>query len=53
MSAQEQMEAFGTSASRAELKTAGFKAVGSSVMSLLGGPWASPHRRRSGAHLIY
>lgn len=39
MSAQEQMEAFGTSASRAELKTAGFKAVGSSVMSLLGGPW--------------
>ena len=39
MSAQEQMEAFGTSASGAELKTAGFKAVGSSVMSLLGGPW--------------
>lgn len=39
ISAQEQMEAFGTSASRAELKTAGFKAVGSSVMSLLGGPW--------------
>lgn len=39
MSAQEQMEAFGTSASRAELKTAGFKAVGSSIMSLLGGPW--------------
>lgn len=39
MSASEQMEAFGTSASRAELKTAGFKAVGSSVMSLLGGPW--------------
>lgn len=39
MSASEQMAAFGTSASRAELKTAGFKAVGSSVMSLLGGPW--------------
>lgn len=39
MSAFEQMEAFGTSASKAQLKTAGFKAVGSSVMSLLGGPW--------------
>lgn len=39
MSAQEKMEAFGTSAGRAELKTAGFKAVGSSIMSLLGGPW--------------
>lgn len=39
MSATEQMEAFGTSASKAQLKTAGFKAVGSSVMSLLGGPW--------------
>ena len=39
MSAQEQLETFGTSAGRAELKTAGFKAVGSSVMSLLGGPW--------------
>lgn len=39
MSASEQMEAFGTSASKAQLKTAGFKAVGSSVMSLLGGPW--------------
>lgn len=39
MSASEQMEAFGTSAGRAELKTAGFKAVGSSIMSLLGGPW--------------
>ncbi|WP_430797817.1 phage tail tape measure protein [Bifidobacterium catenulatum] len=39
MSASEQMEAFGTSAGKAELKTAGFKAVGSSVMSLLGGPW--------------
>lgn len=39
MSAQEQLETFGTSASRAELKTAGFKAVGGSVMSLLGGPW--------------
>lgn len=39
MSAYEQMEAFGTSASKAQLKTAGFKAVGSSVMSLLGGPW--------------
>lgn len=39
MSASEQMEAFGTSASKARLKTAGFKAVGSSVMSLLGGPW--------------
>lgn len=39
MSAQEQLETFGTSAGRAELKTAGFKAIGSSVMSLLGGPW--------------
>lgn len=39
MSASEQMEAFGTSASKAQLKTAGFKAVGSSVISLLGGPW--------------
>ena len=39
MSASEQMDAFGTSASKAQLKTAGFKAVGSSVMSLLGGPW--------------
>ena len=39
MSASEQMEAFGTSASKAQLKTAGFKAVGGSVMSLLGGPW--------------
>lgn len=39
MSVSEQMEAFGTSASKAQLKTAGFKAVGSSVMSLLGGPW--------------
>lgn len=39
MSAQEQLETFGTSASKAELKTAGFKAAGSSVMSLLGGPW--------------
>ncbi|MGJ0616589.1 phage tail tape measure protein [Bifidobacterium pseudocatenulatum] len=39
MSASEQMEAFGMSASKAQLKTAGFKAVGSSVMSLLGGPW--------------
>lgn len=39
ISAQEQLETFGTSASRAKLKTAGFKAVGSSVMSLLGGPW--------------
>jgi TP901 family phage tail tape measure protein len=39
MSASEQMEAFGTSASKAQLKTAGFKAVGSSVTSLLGGPW--------------
>lgn len=39
MSASEQMAAFGTSASKAQLKTAGFKAVGSSVMSLLGGPW--------------
>lgn len=39
MSAQEQLETFGTSAGRAELKTAGFKTVGSSVMSLLGGPW--------------
>lgn len=39
MSASEQMEAFGTSASKAQLKTAGFKAIGSGVMSLLGGPW--------------
>lgn len=39
MSASEQMEAFGTSASKAQLKTAGFKAISSSVMSLLGGPW--------------
>lgn len=39
MSASEQMEAFGTSASKAQLKTAGFKAVGGSVMSMLGGPW--------------
>ena len=39
MSASEQMEAFGTSAGKAQLKTAGFKAIGSSVMSLLGGPW--------------
>lgn len=39
MSAQEQLETFGTSASRAELKTAGFKTAGSGVMSLLGGPW--------------
>lgn len=39
MSASEQINAFGTSAGEAELKTAGFKAVGSSVMSLLGGPW--------------
>lgn len=39
MSASEQMEAFGTSASKAQLKTAGFKAVGSSIISLLGGPW--------------
>lgn len=39
MSASEQMEAFGTSAGKAELRTAGFKAVGGSVMSLLGGPW--------------
>lgn len=39
MSASEQMDAFGTTASKAQLKTAGFKAVGSSVMSLLGGPW--------------
>lgn len=39
MSASEQINAFGTSAGKAELKTAGFKAVGSSVMSLLGGPW--------------
>lgn len=39
MSASEQMEAFGTSASKAQLKTAGFKAAGSGVMSLLGGPW--------------
>lgn len=38
-SASEQMESFGTSAGKAELKTAGFKAVGGSVMSLLGGPW--------------
>lgn len=39
MSASEQMAAFGTTASKAELKTAGFKTIGSSVMSLLGGPW--------------
>lgn len=39
MSASEQMETFGTSASKAQLKTAGFKAVGSSVIDLLGGPW--------------
>lgn len=39
MSASEQIEAFGTSASKAQLKTAGFRAVGSSIMSLLGGPW--------------
>lgn len=39
MSASEQMAAFGTTASKAQLKTAGFKAAGSSVMSLLGGPW--------------
>lgn len=39
MSASEQINAFGTSAGKAELKTAGFKAIGSSVMSLLGGPW--------------
>lgn len=39
MSASEQMEAFGTSASKAQLRTAGFKAVGGSVMSLFGGPW--------------
>ena len=39
MSASEQINVFGTSAGEAELKTAGFKAVGSSVMSLLGGPW--------------
>ena len=39
MSASEQMAAFGTTAGKAELKTAGFKAIGSSVMSLLGGPW--------------
>lgn len=39
MSASEQINAFGTSAGKAELKTAGFKAVGSGVMSLLGGPW--------------
>lgn len=39
MSAADQMDAFGTTASKAELKTAGFKAIGSSVMSLLGGPW--------------
>lgn len=38
-SAQEQLETFSTSVSKAQLKTAGFKAVGSSVMSLLGGPW--------------
>lgn len=39
MSASEQMETFGTSASKAQLKTAGFKSVGSSVIELLGGPW--------------
>ena len=39
MSASEQMEAFGTSVSKAELKTAGFKTAGSSVIELLGGPW--------------
>lgn len=39
MSASEQMEAFGTSAGKAQLKTAGFKEAGSSIMSLLGGPW--------------
>ena len=39
MSASEQINAFGTSAGEAELKTAGFKEVGSSVMDLLGGPW--------------
>ena len=39
MSASEQIDAFGTSAGKAELKTAGFKAVGSSVIDLLGGPW--------------
>ena len=39
MSAFEQMEAFGTSVSKAELKTAGFKTAGSSVIDLLGGPW--------------
>ena len=39
MSASEQMEAFGTSVSKAELKTAGFKTAGSSVIDLLGGPW--------------
>lgn len=39
MSASEQIETFGTSASKAELKTAGFKSVGSSVIELLGGPW--------------
>lgn len=39
ISASEQMAAFGTTASKAQLKTAGFKAAGSSVMSLLGGPW--------------
>ena len=39
MSASEQINAFGTSAGKAELKTAGFKAVGSSVIDLLGGPW--------------
>lgn len=38
-SASGQMEAFGTSAGKAQLKAAGFKAVGSSIMSLLGGPW--------------
>lgn len=39
MSASEQIETFGTSASKARMETAGFKAVGSSVMNLLGGPW--------------
>lgn len=39
MSASEQINAFGTSVGKAELKTAGFKAIGSGVMSLLGGPW--------------
>lgn len=39
MSASEQMEAFGTPVSKAELKTAGFKTAGSSVIELLGGPW--------------